>query len=183
MATPSRVQLLAADIWDTPDDENRYEIIDGDLYLTPPPSLAHQHAVSELLLTLRSFAKGHDLGEVYVAPLGVILDPTTGVQPDLVFISRGRLEIMKDQGLEGAPDLAVEVLSPSTASRDRGIKMRRYAASGIEHYWIVDPRNRTLEAYRLGANGFDSIVSLGQDDLFTPELFPGLAINLSELWR
>ena len=183
MATRSHVQLLAADIWDTPDDENRYEIIDGELYVTPPPSLAHQHAVSELLVLLRGFAKERGLGEVYVAPLGVILDPTTGVQPDIVFISPRRAEIMSERGLEGAPDLAVEVLSPSTASRDRGIKMRRYAASGTDHYWVVDPRRRTLEAFRLGANGYELAVSLGSDDLFEPELFPELSIKLTDLWR
>ena len=183
MATRSHIQLLAADIWDTPDDENRYEIIDGELYVTPPPSLAHQHAVSELLVLLRGFAKENGLGEVYVAPLGVILDPTTGVQPDIVFISPRRAGIMSERGLEGAPDLAVEVLSPSTASRDRGIKMRRYAASGIDHYWIIDPRNRTLEAYRLESNGYASVANLAHDDVFQPELFPGIAIRLADLWR
>ena len=87
MAMHSRVQLLAEDIWDTPDDENRYEVIDGELYVTPPPSLAHQHVVSELLTILRTFASDHGLGEVYVAPLGVVLERTSGVQPDIVFIS------------------------------------------------------------------------------------------------
>jgi len=183
MAMHSRVQLLAEDIWDTPDDENRYEVIDGELYVTPPPSLAHQHVVSELLAILRTFARAHDLGEVYVAPLGVILQRTSGVQPDIVFISPRRAEIITPRGLEGAPDLAVEVLSPSTASRDRGIKMRQYAASGIEHYWIIDPRRRTLEAYELRTNGYELAASLGESDTFEPPLFPGLSIRLTDLWR
>jgi Uma2 family endonuclease len=183
MATRSHIKLLAEDIWDTPDDENRYEIIDGELYVTPPPSLAHQRVVSVLLALLRSHADAHHLGEVFVAPLGVVLDPTSGVQPDIVFVSPRRAEIMSERGLEGAPDLAVEVLSPSTANRDRGIKMRRYAASGIDHYWIIDPRNRTLEAYRLESDGYESVANLTQDDVFQPELFPGLAIRLADFWR
>src|SRR5215203_3275073 len=123
MAMHSCVQLLADDIWNTPDDENRYEVIDGELYVTPPSCLAHQHVVSELLTILRTFASDHGFGEVYVAPLGVVLERTSGVQPDIVLISPRRAEISSDRGLEDAPDLAVEVLSASTASRDRGIKM------------------------------------------------------------
>jgi Uma2 family endonuclease len=183
MAMRSRVQLLAEDVWDTPDDGNRYEVIDGELYMTPPPSLAHQHVVSRLLMILGGYVHEHRLGQVYTAPLGVVLEHASGVQPDLVYISPRRTEIMSDRGLEGAPDLAVEVLSASTASRDRGIKMRRYAASGIEHYWIVDPQVRTLEAYRLGPSGYQAIVSLGQDEVFESELFPGLSIKLTDLWR
>ena len=151
--------------------------------MTPPPSLAHQHVVSELLTILRTFANDHGLGEVYVAPLGVVLERTSGVQPDIVFISPRRAEIISDRGLEGAPDLAVEVLSASTASRDRGIKMRRYAASGIEHYWIIDPRRRTLEAYELRSNGYELAASLGESDIFEPPLFTGLPIRLTDLWR
>ncbi len=81
MAMHSRVQLLAEDIWDTPDDENRYEVIDGELYATPPSSWAHQHVVSELLTILRTFASYHGLGEVYGAPLGVVLERTSGSNP------------------------------------------------------------------------------------------------------
>jgi Uma2 family endonuclease len=183
MAMRSRVQLLAEDIWDTPDDGNRYEVIDGELYMTPPPSLAHQHAVSRLLIALGAFVSEHGLGHVYVAPLGVVLERSSGVQPDLVFVSAARVEIMSDRGIEGAPDLAVEVLSPSTESRDRGIKMRRYAAAGVQHYWIIDPRRKTLEAFRLEAEGYVPVSSLTNDAIFEAELFPGLIIRLADLWR
>jgi Uma2 family endonuclease len=183
MATRSRVQLLAEDIWDTPDDENRYEVIDGELHMTPPPSLAHQKAVAMLLIRLGTYVEAHRLGDVFGAPVGVILDEISGVQPDVVFISRQRAYILSDRGIEAAPDLAVEVLSPSTANRDRGIKMRRYAASGVSHYWIIDPGKRTLEAYRLDESGYRPEATLDGDAVFEPTLFPGLAIHLADLWR
>ena len=183
MAMHHRVQLLAEDIWDTPDDENRYEVIDGELYVTPPPSLAHQHVVTVLSRRLGSFIEEHRLGALFVAPIGVILERGIGVQPDIVFVSRERSGILSERGLEGAPTLAVEVLSPSTSRRDRGIKMRRYAAAGVEHYWMIDPRIRTLEAYELGSDGYVPIATLGGDESFRPTLFPGLAIMLSDLWR
>ncbi len=78
--------------------------------------------------------------------------------------------------------LVVEILSPSTRSRDRGIKMRRYAAAGVPHYWIVDPRTRALEAYRLAERGYELIGTYGPGSTFRPELFPGLEIPFDDLW-
>src|SRR5215212_10043107 len=147
MVVNPKARFLAEDIWDTPDDGNRYEVIDGELYVSPPPKYAHQNIVTELAMLLRQHARHHRLGDVVVAPVGVVLDDGTAVQPDIVFIANDRLEIISERGVEGAPTLVVEVLSLSTASRDRGIKMHRYSASGIEHYWIIDPHQRTLEAY------------------------------------
>jgi Uma2 family endonuclease len=183
MAMRSRVQFLAEDIWDTPDDGNRYEVIDGELYVSPPPTFGHQLAVMRLSARLEWYVTERRLGYVLTAPLGVALDPTSGVQPDIVFISQGRSGNISDRGLEGAPDLAVEVLSPGTASRDRGVKMRRYAAAGIDHYWIVDPRRRTLEAFELRDDGYAQVAAYEAGDVFRPTLFPGLEIALSDLWR
>ncbi|HEX3244367.1 MAG TPA: Uma2 family endonuclease, partial [Chloroflexota bacterium] len=131
----------------------------------------------------RQHAQHHRLGNVVVAPVSVVLDDGTAVQPDLVFIANDRLNIISERGVEGAPTLVVEVLLTSTANRDRGIKMSRYAASGIEHYWIIDPRQRTLEAYHLNSNGYEPVATLDHDASFQPTLFPGLSINLADLWR
>ncbi|MFN0072820.1 MAG: Uma2 family endonuclease [Chloroflexota bacterium] len=150
---PSRVTFKAEDIWDTPDDGNRYEVIGGDLYMTPPPLDAHQAVVTALSAILWEFVRRHRLGHVRVAPFGVVLDASNGLQPDVVFISNARSRILSTRGAEGAPDLVIEVLSPSTASTDRGLKMRRYATSGVEHYWIVDPTRHTIQEYMLGNVG------------------------------
>ena len=182
MAQRSGVRFKADHIWDTPEDGNRYEVVDGELYVTPPPLEPHQRASSMLHFYLMQYVVPRRLGRVYAAPLGVVLDDDNGVQPDLVYVSRERLGIVVERGLEGAPDLVVEVLSRGTQARDRGIKMRRYAAARIPHYWIVDPRSRALEAYRLGERGYDRTGTHGPGSLFQPELFPGLEIPIDDLW-
>jgi Uma2 family endonuclease len=182
MAQRSSIRYKADDIWDTPDDGNRYEVIDGRLYVSPAPFEPHQRGLGVLFGYVWSYVRERSLGRVYFAPLGVVLDEENGVQPDLVYVSRDRLDIVVERGIEGAPDLVVEILSPGTRGRDRGIKMRRYAASGIPHYWIVDPRTRTLEAYELTEEGYELVGSYGPGTTFRPSLFPGLDIPMDELW-
>src|SRR5215208_4939368 len=125
MAMRNGVQLLAEDIWDTPDDGNRYEVIDGDLYMTPPPVEIHQRGAGNLFGFIWQYLLAHPVGSVYAAPIGVTLDDANGLQPDIVYVSNERRGIIKERGFEGAPDLVVEVLSPSTEARDRGVKLRR----------------------------------------------------------
>lgn len=182
MVVRGGVRFKAGDIWDAPDDQYRYEVIDGGLFMTPAPGWPHQRGLGKLHIYLGGWVYLHELGEIVEAPVGVVLDEEAGVQPDLVFISRERLGIISARGVEGAPDLVVEALSPSTEARDRGIKMRRYAAAGVPHYWILDPEARTLEAYRLGEQGYERTGIYGPGDIFRPELFPGLEIPIEDLW-
>jgi Uma2 family endonuclease len=176
------VRLKADDIWEAPDDEYRYEVIDGELYMSPAPSWRHQESLGNLYGYLWNWVRTHNLGKIVQAPVGVVLSDADGVQPDLVYISRERLGIISERGVEGSPDLVVEVLSPSTRGRDRGIKMRRYAAAGIPHYWLLDPESQSLEPYRLVGNGYELVGVFGPGSVFRPELFPGLEIPISELW-
>lgn len=182
MAVPGGVRFRAEDIWDTPEDGNRYEVIDGRLCMTPPPSWAHQRGSTMLAFYLVRHVRERGLGEVATAPVGVVLDEENGLQPDLVYVSRERADIISERGVEGPPDLVVEFLSPSTQARDRGVKMRRYAAAGVPHYWIVDTRRQLLEAYRLVEGGDESTGIYGAGDTFRPELFPGLEIPTDDLW-
>lgn len=183
MVVRSGVRFKADDIWDSPEDGNRYEVIDGELYVSPPPLEPHQYASSVLHGYLWQYIYPRRLGHLYHAPFGVVLDDENGVQPDLVYVSQERQGALVERGLEGAPDLVVEILSRSTAARDRGVKMKRYAASGIPHYWIVDVRGRALEAYRLGEHGYELTGKYGPGSVFRPELFPGLEIPIDELWH
>jgi len=114
--------------------------------------------------------------------VGVVLDEETAVQPDLVYVSRERASIISERGVEGPPDLVVEVLPPSTEARDRGAKMRRYAAAGIPHYWLLDVRARAPEAYALGDGGYERSGIYGAGAIFRPVLFPGLEIPIDTLW-
>lgn len=174
--------LTADDIWQTPDDGNRYEIIDGELYVSPPPVTEHQSASGGLHWRIAAFLDEHPIGKVWAAPIGVKLDTGTGVQPDLVYVSQERLRIVSARGIEGAPDLVVEILSPSTRRLDLGVKLRRYQAAGIPHYWVVDPRRRTITTYSLVDGTYELTGSHGPGSIFRPALFPGLAIPVDTLW-
>lgn len=182
MSANRAIRFLARDIWDTPEDGKRYEVIDGGLYMTPPPAWRHQYGAGMLFGYIWQYVQAHRLGVVVAAPVGLVLDDENGLQPDLVYVSHERAAIIREHGIEGAPDLVVEVLSPGTAGRDRGIKMRRYAAAGIPHYWILDPRTRTVEPYRLSIGGYERLPVVGPGGIFRPDLFPGLEIPVDDLW-
>ena len=182
MVTHPKARFLAEDIFDSPDDGNRYEVIDGELYVSPPPNREHQHASGQLQGTIWSYLQTNPIGTFYAAPFGVILPGLSGVQPDLVFVSNEREEILTDQGASGAPDMVVEILSPRTRSRDRGIKLRQYEAAGVRYYWIADPRTQALEERELGEDGYGPPTIYRVGDVFRPAVFPGLTIEVARLW-
>lgn len=182
MALPRGARFRADDIWDAPEDGKRYEVIQGALYVSPPPTWAHQRGLSRLHILVGQHVYSLGLGEIVAAPVGVVLDDDNGLQPDLVFVSKARAAIITSRGVEGAPDLVVEMLSPSTRTRDLGLKMRRYAAAGVAHYWIGDPQARRLYAYVLTDVGYELAGDFGPGSVFCPELFPGLEIPIDSLW-
>ena len=176
------VRAMASLLWATPDETgNTYEIIDGDLYVYPIPWWAHQLQLSHLSYFVNGWVHVHNLGHVVGARTAVVLDQYTGVQPDLLYISHGRKHVIARWGVDGAPDLIVEVLSPWTEDRDRGIKLDRYAASGVAHYWILDTDGPRIEERVLGAGVYWLIGTSGPGELFRPTLFPGLEIPLDEI--
>ncbi|MBM2811293.1 MAG: hypothetical protein HW416_2052 [Chloroflexi bacterium] len=182
MAARPAIRFKAEDIWDTPEDGNRYEVVDGNLYMTPPPIPEHQSGSGMLHVFVGHYVHAHSLGRVFSAPIGLVLDDENGLQPDLIYVSNAHLSIIGPKAIEGPPDLVVEVLSPSTRSRDYGIKMRRYAAGGVPNYWILDPLARTVEDYRLGERGYVLQGTYGPGRVFRPELFPVLEIPVDQLW-
>jgi len=136
-----------------PDDGRRYELLEGEIQVAPAPSTRHQLISRNLEFLLHAHARERRLGEVMDAPVDVILDRGTVVQPDLLFVSSARLGIISERGIEGAPDLAVEILSESTQAIDRGAKRQLYARYGVLHYWIVDPASRSLAEHVLSGSG------------------------------
>ena len=183
MVAHPKVRFLATDIWDAPDDDKRYEVIDGKLYVNPAPDWMHQYALGALFTILSNWVRSHRLGKIVQAPVGVILNVHNGVEPDIVYITHDQEGVITKRGVEGAPDLIVEALSPSTEARDRGIKMRRYAASGVPHYWLLDIANRSLEAYRPGKGAYERVGVFASGATFEPALFPGLQIPIAALWE
>ena len=144
-------QITWQDVQQLPDDGHRHEAIEGELYVTPAPTPRHQDIVLSLALRLRTILVEAGHGRLWVAPIGVEFPDTgEGVQPDIVFVSTARRDRIVEQGIRGAPDLVVEVLSPATASRDRGVKRKLYEREGVPQYWIVDPDAEAVEVWTFG---------------------------------
>ena len=139
------------DVQQMPDDGNRYEAIEGDLYMTPAPTPRHQILLLRLYDALAAVLRERHGGVLLVAPVGVEFPSTgEGVQPDILFVSHERRGIIRDTSVRGAPDLVVEILSLSTASHDRGINRRLYERQGVREYWIVDPDENAVDVWRFG---------------------------------
>ena len=140
----------------------RHEIIDGELAVTPAPALRHQRIVTRLVRVLGEVVE-RGVGELFAGPVDVLFAEGDYLEPDVVFVSDARSGILSERGVEGAPDLVIEVVSPSTADRDRGSKLQRYRRYGVPEYWIVDPDTATIERWRFGSEAEPEI--LGRDDL------------------
>jgi Uma2 family endonuclease len=178
-----RVVLTYEDYLAMPADGRRYEILDGEVAVSATPGTLHQRIVGNLYWVLRRHVEPRGLGEVFIAPLTVILANTTVVEPDLVYVDTGRAGLVTDRGIRGAPTLAIEVLSPSTATTDRGPKFQLYARYGVAYYWIADTDVRVLEGYELASGAYRLVDRLqGEGQVALPP-FPDLALVLDELWR
>jgi Uma2 family endonuclease len=173
--------LTHRDLDDTPDDGNRYEVIDGELYVSPFPMTAHQQATTELVVILAQHARETGIGQVFASGLKVVLDELTGVGPDVVYIAREQVDGLRRDGFYGPPELVVEVLS-SKPSLDTKVKRDKYARAKIRYYWIVDPEERTLSEFRLEGGAYVLNAQVGGDAAFQPQLFPRLTIPLGRLW-
>jgi len=177
-------KTTAAEFRSWPEDGKRYELIDGDAYVSPSPSRRHQWFVLELGRLLRNFLEQQPIGEVYVAPFDVDLDQENVFQPDLLVVLSGHADRLLESHVLGAPDLVVEVLSPSTTDRDRKQKFRQYAAKGVAEVWLADPNARSIELYRRRDDGQLVLAeTLGLDGTATTPLLSDLAIPVSRLFR
>ena len=181
MVTGIKQKLDYDDYAGIPPDRNRYEILEGELYVTPAPSPLHQRVSKRLQRQLEAYFEVRGLGEVFNAPIDLILTHHDVVQPYLVVVAEPRQ--VSARGIEGAPLLVVEVLSPSTRTQDRTVKACRYAALGIPHYWLVDPEARRIECYRVDAGAYAVTREVEGDATLAPSDWPGLAIALADLWR
>jgi Uma2 family endonuclease len=166
-----------------PADGRRYQIVEGALDVTPAPTTTHQKVSARLEHAMIGHVEAHGLGLVLYAPVDVVLDEQNVVQPDVVFVARARLPIVEEAKIAGPPDLVVEILSPSTARMDRGVKSTVYARCGVAWYWLVDPTAKLVEEYRLEGRGYTLLGRLGVEETFTPALFPGFSLRLRDLFR
>ena len=162
-------------------EESRYEIIDGDLQMSPSPTERHQQAAGNLYEVFARFVRERRLGRVLIAPFDVILSETDVVQPDILFVSKDRAEIIRENGVFGAPDLVIEVLSPATAQRDRTVKAKLYARAGVKELWLVDPDGRTIEVLSNGPGGFQPVSLARIGELASSPILPGLEVVVNQV--
>ena len=160
----------------------RVELIGGELLVSPSPREKHQRVSAEIEIQIGLWAKQSGLGIMYHAPFDVVLSKHDAVQPDILFISRERKEIITDANVQGAPDLIVEILSPGTEKRDTVAKKALYERHGVREYWIVDPDADTIEVFVARERKFISLrIFSGADILESPAL-PGFRISLKDVF-
>ena len=180
---PEQGQWTYSDWLRLPNDGFRYEIIAGELFVSPSPTIDHQNAASELVAAMRTYARREKLGLVLTAPVGVLLPgQDTIVQPDVLFVSKARLEIVSSDIIDGTPDLVVEVLSPSNWVYDRGRKQKTYEQAGVREYWIVDYRARTVDVLVLEGREFVQRGQYREGDAAPSEALPGFAIAVADIF-
>jgi Uma2 family endonuclease len=182
-ATTTR-RLTYDDYLGFPEDGRRHELIDGEHFVAPAPLPLHQWLVARLTAALVDHFDRHPGGLVLPAPTDLVLSRHDVVQPDLLAMAAARAGTVVDRNVQGPPDLAIEVLSPSTRRLDRGRKRALYERAGVREYWLVDPAAETVTVHRRAGGGFDEVATLaraGREPLTTP-LLPGLAIDLDRLF-
>ena len=175
------IRLNYEDFCLLPNNGKRYEIIDGELFVTPSPLRRHQIVLANLLYYLIDFVKKHDLGTVYPAAFDVVFSAYDVVEPDILYVSKARASVVTEKNIQGAPDLVVEVLSESTAKIDRTTKLKLYARYGVLEYWVIDPVIYSVEIYRLVPNGYELAAQLDSSQSLSSPLFPGFTLPLSRL--
>ncbi|MBC7347002.1 MAG: Uma2 family endonuclease [Clostridia bacterium] len=182
MPPAGRILLTYEDYCALPNDGRRYEVLEGVLCVTPSPSTRHQRISRRLELILALHVEENHLGEVFYAPMDVVLSPHNVVQPDLIFIGRERNHLITDKNIAGPPDLVVEILSPASAETDRRLKAQLYARYGVDHYWLVDPDAETLEEYCREGDVFVHIGTYQGLVTFVPRCFSALSLDLARVW-
>lgn len=168
-----------------PDNGKRHELIDGEHFMTPAPSTKHQKISSNLHRIISYFVYEKDLGILFSAPTDVVLSDQDVVEPDLLFVSSARSSIITEKNIQGAPDLAVEIISETTRKTDEIIKRKLYERHGIPEYWIVDPELETVKVYRMTDQGYIRSAELSSEsnNTLTTPLLPDLRIPLSEIFK
>jgi Uma2 family endonuclease len=179
---PMTVQALDG----APDDGNRYEVIEGELYVSTAPGIPHQSILGNLYWELGNYLKSHPIGRAYLG-IGIVFDDFNGVIPDLLYISSERLShALAVDRLKASPELVIEILSPgsSNQNRDRIVKRKLYSSRGVSEYWIVDPETRTIAVSRKRKEGGlkPAVVLNAEDDLTTP-ILPDFRVSVAQIFE
>ncbi len=184
MLQPKLIKLTVRSYMSIPEgDDKRYELIDGELILAPSPVTQHHRISSNLLRALDEFVESQSLGELFYAPMDVVLSDHDVFQPDILFISNNRLHIIGDRNIQGSPDLVIEILSPSTETRDRDIKLEQYLRFGVREYWLIDPQERTLEVLKAGDTEFETVRVYPERTTAMSPTLEGIQVEVDRLFE
>ena len=163
-------------------DENRYELIEGEILMTPSPSLFHQKVAHRLNQSISNHVARNNSGDVYFAPLDVVLSEHNVVQPDILFVSNKRKAILKEENIQGPPDLVVEITSRASLERDRLIKKALYARYGVQEYWLVDLEKGCIEVLSLKNSDYQLIGIFFSEDFLSTPLFPDFNLPVGPIF-
>ena len=180
----TKTKYTYEDYLNMPEGE-RYELLDGELILVASPNMAHQGNQARLGSRMFIFSEDNDLGRVFFSSTDVVLSDDSGtdvVQPDILFISKEREDIITDANVQGAPDLVVEILSPSTSRRDWKYKRELYAGYGVKEYWIIDPANRIVTVMLLKEGVLEIGGAFVEGDTLVSAALEGFEVGVEEIF-
>ena len=184
MSIPKEKWMTVDDLLLMPDDGNRYEVIEGELFVTRAPNYEHQAVISKLTTLIGIYLERNPIGSVVGGP-GVIFSKFSGVIPDLIFLThKTRKKVLSGGKLKGAPELAIEIVSPGAAShrRDRVAKRNLFGKHGVQEYWIVDYKTRAVEVYALEQNVLQLVAKLSEQDTLTSSVRPGFTCSVAAIF-
>lgn len=181
VTTGAKIKFTYEDYCNAPEDK-RYELHDGDLVVVPSPKEQHQTTTLDLAAEIRQFARTTGIGRAFIAPFDIVFSNYDVVQPDVIFVSNENSDIITPDNIQGAPDLVIEVLSPSTAHRDRTFKRALYARHGVREFWLVDTDAHTIEVLQLEEEGYNTVSTYGAGQTLTSPTLTGFELNIDELF-
>ena len=185
MSTKVDPLLTVSDLDLMPDDENRYELFEGELFVSRAPGLPHQRVLTNLLILLGLHLKDHPVARIWPNP-GVVFDNFNAAIPDIVFVSSEHIDaIASGEKVTGAPDLVIEIVSAGAENerRDRTVKRQAYSKFGVREYWVVDRYRQTIEVYRLEQAQLMLVATLSSNDQLTTTLLPGFSCLVSQVFE
>ncbi len=183
MTTQTR-RLTYEEYLEGPEIKQRYEIIDGEMRMAPTPTVQHQRILRQLFILLNTFVSEHQLGEVLFAPLDVVIqrEPLRTRQPDLLFVRQAQVSLL-GQIIEIAPDLVIEVLSPSNSRRDVEEKLADYARISVRECWLVSPEGQTVEVLELQDGNWKRIYLVGLGDTLKSNVLEGFEVEVTKIFE
>lgn len=162
-------------------DDTVFEIINGKAFMSPAPELFHQRWARKIFLAVERHVGARKLGEVFFAPVDVVLDEKNVVQPDLVFVSTAKAGLLERRGIMGPPDLVVEIISPTSLRRDRYDKRELYSRFGVKEFWLADVANHSIETLALQKAGYELLSCATEQGKIRSEVLPGFELDLASL--